>query len=113
MNAISGLNAPRIAAVIAKLIKLAHVAAITFAGTVGNARLFQLLAHLGGSRDAALRVLFAWFAGIFFLGSQLSWILRPFIGSPDLPVQFFRDGALHGNFYENIFNTIAHFFLTN
>ena len=95
------------------LIKLAHVAVITFAGTVGNARLFQLLTHLGGSQDAALRVLFAWFAGNFFLGSQLSWRLRPFIGSPDLPVQFFRDDALHGNFYENIFNTIAHFFLTN
>ena len=91
------------------LIKLAHVAAITFAGTVGNARLFQLLAHLGG-RAAALRVLFAWFAGNFFLGSQLSWILRPFIGSPDLPVQFFRDDALHGNFYENVFRSVTQFF---
>ena len=91
------------------LIKLAHVAAITFAGTVGNARLFQLLAHLGG-RAVALRVLFAWFAGNFFLGSQLSWILRPFIGSPELPVQFFRDDALHGNFYENVFGAIAQFF---
>ena len=67
-------------------IKLTHVAAIAFAGTMGNARLFQLLAQLGGSRTVARRVLFAWLSVNLFLGSQLSWILRPFIGSPSLPV---------------------------
>ena len=92
------------------LIKLAHVAVITFAGTMGNVRLLQLLVRLGGSRDVAFRVLFAWLAGNLFLGSQLSWILRPFIGSPTLPVQFFRDGALHGNFYENVLSSILHVF---
>jgi hypothetical protein len=87
------------------LIKLAHVAVIAFAGTTGNTRLFQLLARLGGSRAVALRVLFAWLAGNLFLGSQLSWILRPFIGSPALPLEFFRATALHGNFYENVFHS--------
>ena len=95
------------------LIKLAHVAIIVFAGTVGNMRLRQLLEHLGGNRAVARRVMFAWLAGNLFLGSQLSWDLRPFIGAPALPVQFIRDGALHGNFYENVFGAIAHFFLTN
>src|SRR5258706_15158016 len=38
-------------------IKLTHVTVITFAGTMGNARLFQLLVHLGGSRAVAFRVL--------------------------------------------------------
>jgi len=95
------------------LIKLAHVAIIVFAGTVGNMRLRQLLEHLGESRAVARRVMFAWLAGNLFLGSQLSWDLRPFIGAPALPVQFIRDGALHGNFYENVFGAIAHFFLTN
>ena len=90
------------------LIKLAHVAVITFAGTIGNARLLQLLARLGGNRRVAFRVLFAWLVGNLFLGSQLSWILRPFIGSPTLPVQFFREGALHGNFYENVLSSILH-----
>ena len=88
------------------LIKLAHVAVITFAGTMGNARLFQLLARLGGSRAVALRVLCAWLAGNLFLGSQLSWILRPFIGSPDLPVEFLRANAFHGNFYENVLHSL-------
>jgi hypothetical protein len=47
--------------------------------------------------------LLAWLAGNLFLGSQLSWILRPFIGSPNLPVQFVRDHPLNGNFYEAVF----------
>jgi hypothetical protein len=87
-------------------IKLAHVAVIAFAGTTGNARLFQLLVRLGGNRPVARRVLFAWLTINLFLGSQLSWILRPFIGSPSLPVEFFRAAALHGNFYENVFHSL-------
>jgi LmbE family N-acetylglucosaminyl deacetylase len=38
----------------------------------------------------AWRVISAWLAANLFLGSQLSWILRPFIGSPGLPVEFLR-----------------------
>jgi hypothetical protein len=87
-------------------IKLMHVAVIAFAGVTGNVRLFQLLAHLGESRTVARRVLFTWLAVNLFLGSQLSWILRPFIGSPSLPVEFFRSEALHGNFYENVLHSL-------
>jgi hypothetical protein len=91
-------------------IKLANVAVIAFAGMTGNVRLFQLLARLGGNKAVAFRVLFAWLAGNLFLGSQLSWILRPFIGSPNLPVEFFRATALHGNFYENVFQSLRQIF---
>jgi hypothetical protein len=87
-------------------IKLANVAVIAFAGATGNVRLFQTLARLGGSKAVAFRVLLAWLAGNLFLGSQLSWILRPFIGSPSLPVEFFRATALRGNFYENVFHSL-------
>jgi len=87
-------------------IKLVHVVVIAFAGVVGNARLFQLLVRLGGRRQVAGRVLFAWLAVNLFLGSQLTWIARPFIGSPQLPVVFLRDTAFQGNFYENVFHTI-------
>jgi hypothetical protein len=92
------------------LIKLAHVAVIAFAGTTGNTRLFQLLTRLAGNRTIALRVLCAWLAGNLFLGSQLSWILRPFIGSPVLPVEFFRANALHGNFYEDVVRSVLQIF---
>ena len=94
-------------------ILLAHVAVIALAGTTGNVRLFQLLSKIGGSRAVALRVLGAWLAGNLFLGSQLSWILRPFIGSPGLPVEFLRQNALHGNFYEAVFRSLQIIFQFN
>lgn len=93
------------------LILLAHVAAIALAGATGNARLFQLLRRLGGSRAVAQRVLLAWLAGNLFLGSQLSWILRPFVGAPGLPVEFLRAAALQGNFYEAVFHALTQMFL--
>ena len=86
--------------------KLTHVVMIAFAGVAGTARLFQLLTQLGGSKTVARRVLFAWLAGNLFLGSQLTWIARPFIGAPQLPVVFLRDTAFQGNFYENVFHTV-------
>jgi len=92
------------------IIKLTHVAVIAFAGVTGNVRLFQLLVRLGGSRAVGFRVLFAWLAGNLFLGSQLSWILRPFIGLPTLPVEFVRPDALHGNFFENVVHTLQQIF---
>jgi len=94
-------------------ILLAHVSVIALAGIVGNLRLYQLLLKIGGSRDVARCVLVAWLAGNLFLGSQLSWILRPFIGSPDLPVQFLREKAFHGNFYEAVFHALQKIFQFN
>ena len=93
-------------------IKLTHVLVIAFAGIVGNTRLLRLLVNqAGGDRKVAWRVLFAWLTVNLFLGSQLSWIFRPFIGAPYLPVQFLRPNiALQGNFYENIFQTVLQFF---
>ena len=89
---------------------LAHVAIIALAGITGNARLGQLLARLGGSRAVGLKVLFAWLAGNLFLGSQLSWILRPFVGSPNLPLEFLRGDAFRGNFYEALLHSLARIF---
>ncbi|HEY4414825.1 MAG TPA: hypothetical protein VGO57_03950 [Verrucomicrobiae bacterium] len=91
-------------------ILLTHVAVIALAGTAGNLRLLQLLTRLAPGPMIARRVLCAWLAGNFLLGSQLSWILRPFIGSPSLPVQFIRPDSLRGNFYETVFNTLRHLF---
>ncbi len=90
------------------LILLLHVGLIALSGCIANLRLASLLAELSGNATVARRVLVAWLAGNFFLGSQVSWILRPFIGSPDLAVQFLRDNALHGNFYETVFSSFIH-----
>lgn len=90
------------------LIQLTHVGVIAFAGIVGNLRLVQLLRQLSGNAATARKVLFAWLAGNLFFGSQLSWILRPFIGSPGLEVEFLRKTALEGNFYETVFYSVLH-----
>jgi len=86
-------------------IQLMHVAIIAFAGIAANLRLIQLLRQLAANATVARRVLVAWLAGNLFFGSQLSWILRPFIGSPGLPVEFLRQTALQGNFYESVFHS--------
>lgn len=86
---------------------VAHVAIIALAGATGNAALLRLLAALSGSRARAGRILAAWLAGNLLLGSQLSWIMRPFIGSPALPIEFLRADALRGNFFEATWRAVA------
>lgn len=95
------------------VIQLTHVAVIAFAGVTANVRLFRLLASLGGNAAVAHRVLFAWLAGNLLLGTQLTWILRPFIGSPVLPVEFLRPTAFQGNFYETVFRAVLKTLETN
>jgi hypothetical protein len=87
-------------------IMLGHVLLIAFAGTAGNLRLSQLLQRVSSSATISRRVLLAWLAGNLLLGSQLSWILRPFIGAPYLPVEFLRKDAFSGNFFETIFHAL-------
>jgi len=81
------------------------VSAIAFSGIVANLRLLQLLQNLSGGRKTAGRVLCSWLTVNLFLGSQLSWTLRPFIGSPALPVEFLRAEAFNGNFFEAVIHS--------
>jgi hypothetical protein len=87
---------------------LTHVAIIAFAGIVGNLRLVQLLREWSGSVSTARRVFWAWLVCNLLLGSQLSWLLRPFIGSPALRVEFLRQHAFEGNFFEAVFRSLRH-----
>jgi hypothetical protein len=43
-------------------------------------------------------ILWAWLVVYTFVGIQMAWVLRPFIGNPYEPLQFFRDEAW-GNAY--------------
>ena len=90
-----------------QFLKLVHVTAIAVAGTVGNVRLFGLLATLSGERWTATKVLFSWLAANLLLGSQLCWILRPFIGAPDHPIEFLSVHNLEGNFFEDVWAACA------
>lgn len=87
---------------------LTDVVLIAYAGIVANHGLLRLLVHTSGSRVAARRVLFSWLAGNLLLGSQLAWVLRPFIGSPNIAVQFIRDDPLRGNFPEAVWHALQH-----
>ncbi len=87
-------------------VQLTQVVIIAFAGVVANARLVRLLRVLSGSRSVARKILVAWLGANLFLGSQLCWILRPFIGSPGLPVEFLRPNAFQGNFYEAVLRAV-------
>ncbi len=89
---------------------LAHVGLIAFAGWVGTWSLYRLLEYVAPSRSSAAFTLFAWLAGNFLLGSQVSWILRPFIGNPRLPVEFLRHDPFYGGFYEQVWNSLLQLF---
>jgi len=47
----------------------------------------------------------AWLVIYVFVGIQMGWVFRPFIGDPSAPVQFFRKGSW-SNAYEVVFQMI-------
>ena len=47
----------------------------------------------------------AWLVIYVFVGIQMGWVLRPFIGDPAAPVQFFREGSWT-NAYEVVIQMI-------
>ena len=91
-------------------VQVLEVAIIAFAGIAANVRLLQLLTRYSEARLSAMKVLFGWLAGNLFLGAQLCWIMRPFIGSPGLPVEFFREDAFRGNFFESVWGSLSRIF---
>jgi hypothetical protein len=87
---------------------LTHVFVIAIAGVIANRRLLSLLRITTGRDATARAVLFSWLGGNLFLGAQLAWNLRPFIGAPGLAVQFLRPDPLRGNFYEAVWRAVRH-----
>ena len=93
-------------------ILLTHILVLALAGFGGNAALLQGLRRIVRPRCPASPLFAAWLAAFAFVGCQLSWILRPFIGSPFFPVEFLRPDALDRNFYEFVFTEVIPFLLT-
>lgn len=56
------------------------------------------------AKPANTGLLRVWGLVFAFVGTQLAWTLRPFVGSPDQPFQLFR--AINGNFYVDVVRTI-------
>jgi hypothetical protein len=61
-----------------------------------------------GERPASMTLLYVWIVLFGFVGTQLAWTLRPFVGSPGERFQLFRE--IDGNFYVDIVRTIGSLF---
>jgi len=85
--------------------KLLNVGVFTISGLVGVLFLSQgmrLVSDSGKEGVSARRnVVRLWILIYAFVGSQMAWTLRPFIGAPGLDFELFRQ--LGGNFYANVF----------
>ncbi|WP_250029091.1 hypothetical protein [Paractinoplanes maris] len=62
----------------------------------------------GPPTPPSMTLLYIWILLFGFVGTQLAWTLRPFFGSPDKDFSLYRD--IDGNFYAEIFRTIADLF---
>jgi hypothetical protein len=91
----------------AELVLFFHIVVIGACGVAGNVRLYRLLTRLAPTRAIAVRVLLSWILIDGFVGSQLSWILRPFLCKPHLPPEFVRERALEGNFFEELWRILG------
>jgi len=85
-----------------------HVLVLGAAGIVAVARLRGLLDALIPDAAVSRRVLWSWMLTHGIVGAQLSWVLRPFVGNPTLPVRVFRERAWEGSFFEAVYDmTVA------
>ncbi|MBP3960421.1 hypothetical protein J8F10_34780 [Gemmata sp. G18] len=58
------------------------------------------------ARNSMHRVmLWGWLAVYAFVGIQMGWVLRPFIGHPEMPATFFRNEAW-GNAYVVVLESV-------
>jgi hypothetical protein len=59
----------------------------------------------GRREGAGLRIFRVWIVAYAVVGAQMSWLLRPFIGNPDVPFAWFR--AREGSFFAAV---LSHLF---
>jgi len=60
---------------------------------------------LSREKTAASRTFLVWVVIYALVGAQMGWILRPFIGRPDLPFQLFR--GREANFFIDVLRTLG------
>jgi hypothetical protein len=89
--------------------KLLNVAIFAAAGILGVVFLYRGMQVVAGQEldGAASRrwVMIMWIGVYAFVGSQMAWTIRPFIGAPGVEFELFRQ--LGGNFYSNVLYSIG------
>lgn len=94
------------------VILITHILILALAGTGGNIALFAGIRRMVRSTCSTASLFLVWLAAFAFVGCQMSWILRPFVGSPFFPVAFMRPDCLERNFYEFVFTEVLPFIFT-
>ncbi|MBN1481886.1 hypothetical protein EH223_06055 [candidate division KSB1 bacterium] len=93
-------------------IKLLHVFIIVVAGFFGMRAIVEALKFSCEKKNIypkiGVQVFKIWIFILAFVGAQLSWSLRPFIGSKDMAFQLFRQKG--GNFYVDVIRSMAGLF---
>src|SRR5205085_7135963 len=86
---------------------LVHTVLVGGASLVGTVSLWRALASLASSRAKARRIYAAWLLSFALVGGEVSWILRPFVGSISMEVEFVRKNAFERNLYEFVLSAIV------
>ena len=85
-------------------LELLHVAIVLGSGLVGMAALHEGLAFACEKRGVyprrAMTIMQVWAVLFAFVGIQMAWNLRPFVGDREVPFQVFRH--YEGNFYTGV-----------
>ena len=89
-----------------KLLNVTIFAVCGIVGVIFLAQGMRIVSSAGKEGASARRwVLWLWVLVYAFVGSQMAWTLRPFIGAPSMKFELFRQ--LGGNFYTNVFASIG------
>lgn len=76
-----------------RLATLTNAGMFTIAATVAQVVMFRWYKPLIAKSKAHLAMLGLWLVMYAFVGMQMGWILRPFIGNPKMAPAFFREDA--------------------
>jgi len=93
-------------------ILVTHIIILSLAGFGGNMALLKGLRRVVRPRCPVGSLFASWVLAFAFVGCQMSWILRPFVGSPFYPVAWIRPDCLDRNFYEFVFREVLPYLLT-
>ena len=89
--------------------KLLNVGIFAVSGLMGIVFLYQGMKVVSGAEKEGSgtrkMVLIMWMFVYAFVGSQMAWTIRPFIGAPGTPFELFRQ--LGGNFYSDILRSVG------
>ena len=90
-------------------LKLLHVAIIGFSGIFGMKIILDALKYSCEKSNVypkiGIKIFKFWIIVFAFVGMQLAWNLRPFVGSKELPFELFREKE--GNFYLAIAQSVS------